>query len=446
MEVLGPHHIKITYNPNDGRTAFSVFRRNGPFDESAMPYIGYIIDLTDGKSVERENNIYPTVKQAPMPRILGVVPIPIIDQYVHQDVIKSKDVRVVPVSDGTTITLYWYQDRWVYSTIGSYDFGPMSWSGTVTHGDIIEDVFEKCNFDVQKLDRTRCYTIGFKGSSHPFLEGGVDPIFKMWFIRSVNVGGINEVVNLIQEEKDADDEKTYTFAEFESTDDDVGIPLQEVSEISLDDVIAKNNTAYDTYVKTGEVNLGYIVYTGGWSYLMDSDLYRYVRCIFYDAPVPGSRKERRRGNHSNVTMYPIDRQKFCILHAVLSKRHSAIFLTLFPQFKDDVDHIKTSLQNIHKSMVTTYKKYIGCEEFTSDKPLSNEPIPLSSRNRRKFSCNRRPPVSNDIHIRKEYKPLWDAMIKKIPGTRSVHIIPEMISTFIINENNAQFIYPIIYHY
>jgi len=420
MQTIGrTNHIKINYNPHDGITAFSVFKRNGPFEHHSKPYIGYIIDLAGGKRVIRENNEFPVMAKAPMPRVMCVVPVPIIDQYNFRDIAERDDARIVPITDGTTVTLYWHRNRWVYGTIGSYDFGNMPWSGDVTHSSIIENVFERCNFDVGKLDKGKCYTIGYKSDCHPFLEGGSEPICKMWLIRTVNIAGINAYIN-------SPGDKVVEFESFESTTADVGIPLQEESTVNFSDILTVNNTAYDTFIQTGVVNYGYIVYLDGWAYLMDSDLYRNLRHIFYDAPVPGSRRCRRQGNRSNVTMFPIDRQKFCILHAMLSPIYSDMFLNLFPQFQPDVEHIKTELHVMHQSLVASYRRYTGAGRSRA--------LSQSARSKNK----------KETYVATKYKKIWDVMIKRLPKTRSDCIIPSMISSFIVSENNAPLIYSIIY--
>lgn len=425
IDKLGSHHIKIIYNQYDGRTILSIFKRNGPFDAVTVPYIGYILDLNNGNNVVRNGKDYPVIEDAPVPLVLGIVPMPVTDQYVFHEIANGDNIRVIPINDGTTITMYWFQNRWVYSTIISYDYGSMSWSDDITNGDIIDDAFTECKFDVSALNKTKCYTVGFKGSTHQFLEGTSKPVYKMWFIRSVDVSSLNKWIQT----KYSPDNETV-FSSFESTSDDIGIPLQSESKLSLDSILKSNAIAYDTFIKTGVVDYGYIVYNNNIPYLMESDLYRHIRYIFYDCPVPGSHRDRRRGNNSDINMYPIDRQKFCILHAVLSSRHSAIFLKLFPQFAAEVDYIKDQLLTMHKSLVTEYKSYMG---------LSDAPATSISGNKLMYIN-----FKYTIQVDKKYKAIWDIMIKKLPLTRLVDMVPEMVSAFLITENNAQTIYPILY--
>ena len=374
---LGPRHIKITFNPHDGRTAFTVHKRNGPLSEESKPFIGYILDLTNQARVNRVNGEYPVMKQAPQPTILAAIPHPVIDQYVHQEVADDPGLTLTPISDGSILTMYWFNKQWRFSTISSYDYGPMSWSEDETNGDLIEEVLQECKFDLDKLDTNKCYTIGVKGRSHPFLEGTGKTVYKMWFIRSVDVAKLNKAL----EAGETKDSETPKFDSFVSTNEDLGIPIQEEIKIPMSEVLANNSNAYENFLKTGEVNYGYIATTSnGDSYLMDSDLYRYVRHIFYDAPVPGTRHDRRRGR-SHVNIYPKDRHLFCTLHAMLSTRHVEVFPKLFPQFADDVKFIKDELASMHKSLVASYTQHIKVNQ--ENKKLSTEPIPMSSVGRSK---------------------------------------------------------------
>jgi hypothetical protein len=209
--------------------------------------------------------------------------------------------------------------------------------------------------------------------------------------------------------------------------------LQRRSEITLDEILKTNIVAYDNFIKNGVVDYGYIIYSKGMPYLMDSNLYQHVRHMYYDCPVPGSRRDRRRGNHSDVSMYPIDRQKFCTLHATLSHRHSPMLLKLFPQFEHDVDNIKAELATMHKSLVESYRKYIGCNVET---------MPITKRCG--ISGPRKKQFYDQVRVDKKYQPIWELMIKKLPKTVSNNNIVEMISLFIANENNAPLIYSIMY--
>ena len=427
IEALGrPLNINIKYNPYDGRTLLSVFNRNGPFNDDSQPFIGCILDLTDEKSVERgENAKYPIMENAPMPRVIAMVPTPPIDKYNIDEVLTAKDIKVLPINDGTTITMYYYQNRWVYSTISSYDFGPMPWSSTpkVTHDDIINEVFNECKFDTAKLDTSKCYTIGFKGSTHPFLEGKTEPIYRMWFIQSVDLVGLNNAFA---------DGKTPDRDEFTSFVGGAEIGLADQDEVKVDttELINLNNAAYDNFVTTGAVMYGYIVKSGKWSYMINSSLYRYVRQMFYVAPVPGSRADKRRGQHQ-VNMYPIDRQKFCILHAILGQRHAEVFPKLFPQFTTEVKMIETTLAKIYSEFTGVYKKYI------TDTKLSAVPIPISQVR----THNNR---TAKIGVRPQYSQLWDVMIRKIPRTKSTESARDIVLTYLVNQNNAVYIYPIVF--
>ena len=161
--------------------------------------------------------------------------------------------------------------------------------------------------------------------------------------------------------------------------------------------------------------------------------YRYVRHIFYDAPVPGTRHDRRRGR-SHVNIYPKDRHLFCTLHAMLSTRHVEVFPKLFPQFADDVKFIKDELASMHKSLVASYTQHIKVNQ--ENKKLSTEPIPMSSVGRSK--------KKSQIRVAGKYRPVWNAMIKRIPRTKNKEMIPQVVIAYLVNEKNASLLYSVLY--
>ena len=420
MSSLGPMNIKITFNPNNGITFLTVFKRNGPFGSSTRPYIGWVIDLAGGEDVCKNDGALPVMDHAPFPRVLCVVPTPVVNQYVYEDVISAEKAYVVPIADGTSVTMYWYQGRWRYSTIGCYEFGPMIWRDGVTHGDVIGETFEKCGFDISTLDPRKCYTVGFKGRPHPFLEGGGEIIHRVWLIRTVDVEGVNRCI-------ESPPDVTPRFEDFVSTvDGDICIPPQVPVNIPLGDIPDHLSSSYDRFLKTKVVNYGYILKTPeGGSYLMESVLFTYVKSIFYDAPVPGSRKDRRSGGGRVVSAPPVDRHRFCVLHAVLSGRYSLVFSSLFPQYEDEVKGIKRELLVIHGVLVSAHRGYVVWHK--------------------KNPRARRSAVAAwGANVEEKYRPLWGVMALSTPVFYSQEFVPSMISEFIASGDNAKHIYPIIY--
>jgi hypothetical protein len=231
----------------------------------------------------------------------------------------------------------------------------------------------------------------------------------MWLIRSVDISGINEYIN-------SDTTDTVSFSNFESTTDDIGIPVQKETTLTLGEIVESNRLAYDKYLKTKVVDYGYVVYFKGRSYLLDSNLYRDISNMYYNCPVPGSRRDKHRNREKpSTSMYPIDQQKYCTLYAVLSPRYSLMIDTLFPQYSHDVEFIKGELLAIHTALIDAYNSWSSLNKRAQTQPIA-----------------------------KKYADLWNIMIKKLPKTDKPESIVNTIAKFVANQDLAPVIYSIIY--
>lgn len=99
---------------------------------------------------------------------------------------------IYEADDGTVINFYYHNNEWVISTRNSIDIRNVIWKSitikddngynvkkNITYNDIIKEVFEFHKFDINKLDKSRCYTFGVQ---HP-IPHPTQKNKQMWFIQ-----------------------------------------------------------------------------------------------------------------------------------------------------------------------------------------------------------------------------------------------------------------------
>jgi hypothetical protein len=91
------------------------------------------------------------------------------------------DYHIYKIKDGTTITLYYFNNKWSMSTTNGYDVSDFKWIGDKTYMEHFSTLMEKYDgFTFDSLDRNLSYTFGFRVNDfHPFGESE-----GIWFIRS----------------------------------------------------------------------------------------------------------------------------------------------------------------------------------------------------------------------------------------------------------------------
>lgn len=215
---------------------------------------------------------------------------------------------VYKAEDGTTITLYHLDDEWLLSTKNGYDVGDLEWRGA-KYKDLFMEALEETSpgFDINSLDKNVSYTIGFcHPIHHPFRN-----IKKIWFIYAYNLA-----------------EGTVA--------DNPGLPEQE--KIESDDhneLIYKAMGAYKNFIKTGEINFGYILrYCGHAKYksmpdvFIESSLMSNIRRVLYQQTFIKDEKLRRKvkKRFSHI--------EYVILRSYLDINKKKILPNILPQYKE----------------------------------------------------------------------------------------------------------------
>lgn len=243
---------------------------------------------------------------------------------------KIHEYTVYEISDGTTLNLYWYDNRWCMSTTNGFEINNYKWIGNLTYADgLTQSTRGYPDFGFDKLDKTRSYTVGFRHHDfHPLLA---DPA-RAWFIQSCDVDAANKGVI----------STTY--------DDKIGIPPQTLVALpKLDNkgVIAwmttKNANSLARYFTTlkempskCEIHYGFILrgsfdkHSVHTNVMIESELLSNVRRLIYN--VPKNEITDTFGSEGSR-----ERLEYMILRAFLSYNTRFNFLQLFPQFAKQFD-------------------------------------------------------------------------------------------------------------
>jgi len=244
--------------------------------------------------------------------------------------------EVLPITDGTVVTIYKWKNKWHIASSNSYDISGFYWIGKKTYAEIIYDLFTKfapdCittlgiqlddnGLDFGTLNSKYCYTIGIRHHDfHPLLN---DPE-KIWNIQKVKLSTLTVIYN----------------------DGIPGIPKQTIitPPLSIVEINNINKSSIHDAMKSDPIfNYGYILrsinpdITGEFSsILLDSGLLKEIRKNIYDYP-------------SNVLRQYItneNRLDFIILKNYFNKLKKNEILRLYPQF------------------LTKYNKYSICIDET----------------------------------------------------------------------------------
>ena len=257
----------------DGRIVMytSKNQRFNKLDDISIECNGLIFDINAMKPL-----VIPTLNS-----ISNISNINIINNNINNDL-----YDVYRINDGTVINLYWWEptNSWVISTTRGYDLTDEKWAD-LTYIEIIKDILNKTDNSIDDLykllDKTHCYTFGFKHPSmHPFYEGLNKPIYTIWFIQSINL-------NTFKISTQFDNKLNI------NTQTKIGRKINDIK-----DIFNEINKSYDEYKNNKTINYGYIFRskdtnkTGEFSSLLfESSLMKRIRILYYNSSLNNNIKE-----------------------------------------------------------------------------------------------------------------------------------------------------------
>lgn len=260
--------------------------------------------------------------------VILAVPAPVVHYiYKPSTIINSlHKYTITPASDGTVVTLYWYDDRWCMSSSHGYDVGHYTRFGETTFFDAFlqSAAVSAPEFSLDSLDKLMSYTVGFRHHDfHPLLT---DPP-AAWFVSCADLRQYRGLPPA----------------------DDVNHPLpctpavtSRMNNSKLWSALStKNRGAYSWYTTTTmmEHHYGYILRKpGGPDILMESTLMSRIRKLMYDVP-------------NSITS---NRMLYMTLRAYLGADRFD-FISLFPQCSASYKVIRTMIDDLFEEITRVFK-------------------------------------------------------------------------------------------
>lgn len=316
------YELKIKTSYDEGRVILSVLHgeKTRMSNIIAQESNGLILDRTNWKPL------------AVPPRCMRIN----IETETSNQFLQKGYYMICKAADGTCINLYWYQDRWVMSTVNGFDMNNVKFG---TSGETWQELFNECLAELeftwetftQQLDKTKCYSFGFRHPKyHPF-----KPTHTIWFIQSVDLDSTTEYYLWAN----------YTVPGFLvgkiSAQEQLTEPVGNIKDLYKICADSLNN-----FLNTGEVCYGFILrsfnpqLTGAHSDLfIESSLMRKIKSYWYDNRLVGSCRENNWSKNVVVG-----------LSAWLTSDHE-VFLKMFPEFSSTFDSYSQLVETIIDQML-----------------------------------------------------------------------------------------------
>lgn len=272
-----------------------------------------------------------------------VIPIPNFTTYIknckHVDFCILKNLyNIYEIEEGTIINLYFWNNKWVISTTNGYEVNHLVWAG-ISYEKALNDILSylKINDFYDCLDKNKCYTFGFKHPQfHPFWENKHKPVYKLWFVRDVNLQNLK--INY--------DISPHKY-----------IKLQKKIDFMIrntKDILNCSFRAFNEFNKTNKIFYGFILRSKNTfvtkhnsNILIESNLLKYIKKLFYDKDV-----------NSYIQQNNYDRILFLTLRAFLNNNYTNIFNTLFPQFNEIMNNCNIIRNKFINNIKHVYLKKI----------------------------------------------------------------------------------------
>jgi hypothetical protein len=271
------------------------------------------------------------------------------NKFLHQGL-----YHIYKAEDGTCFNMYFRNSgevsnndsketgRWVISTARGYDMNNVKWDSK-TYQEIIAECLERIGLTwetfTSQLNVNHCYSFGFKHPSfHKFFEGKDTPVYKIWFIQSVNL--------------ETDSEK-YLWASDKSP-----IAIINNQEVyagpvgNLRELYKLASCALDDFIGVGTVCYGFILRSANFEQteyhsdlFIESILMRTIRKFWYENTIISKCHKNNWTKEKTITLY-----------AFLDTSNYELFRLLFKQYTNEMDQYAVMLNDITNLMVRLVKE------------------------------------------------------------------------------------------
>lgn len=236
---------------------------------------------------------------------------------------------IYPLFDGTLVTYYHYDGKWIPSTANSANCNDITWIGECDYAHALGELFAAHpEFKFNRMKKDRCYTFVFKHADfHPFLAESP----RITLIQSRSLTNLADI----------------------SRTEDIGVPICSPVTVTYEQMMSRCASSLSLYEKTrsaADICYGYLLRAKNadqdHDYIVESTLMTYIRKVAYDLPLVSS---------SPMTLNrPVHRVHYYILRAILIHDFNIHFLTIFPQYGKVWDWCENLLVRLTKKVIAMH--------------------------------------------------------------------------------------------
>ena len=287
-------------------------------------------------------------------------------KLVKEDINKyiiNNNYKLYRVYDGTIVNLYFYNNSWRISTNKAFDATNLLFTKDKTYLNILEELFSLYQeFDYSKLDINKCYTICFKYAQyHTFVENNFENQNKLILIQSVDMFKFNNFNKIVI-----------------NTEENIGIPIANQYTLNgsnnIKNILTILNNELNRFKRSSsntpfEPNLGLILrsdnfnITGEYSnILLESNLMSKIRNLIYNHSFAKKLNYYDKLIIQNEDITIIDKnyynmQDLINLKVFLVGQEMNLYLTLFPQYKKNIEYYNEFLRFLTKYLIKNYNTF-----------------------------------------------------------------------------------------
>ena len=283
----------------------------------------------------------------------------------NQEELPKDIVSFVNITDGTSLLLYYYNNKWRISSQHAYDITNLYPIGIkTTYGEMFFSIITKFHLAYFNKDITYNFILAHE-KIHPFLRSSF-----VVFVAAYNKQGIQQTVEFPSKAyfsinienmtvTPITEEDTADFTDFCEVDLSENVYPQASSDINLNDEpidFYKNcEEAYEAYVKMKSlINFGYILTReNGDRLLLESSLMKKIRIALYSKDIITEIKKNKFYTRNNVA----------IMFAITKNNTS--FPNLFDQSSEIGNDYQKALINYKRLYETLIKQCSGVEFKTN---------------------------------------------------------------------------------
>jgi hypothetical protein len=324
-ELVGSD-LRITYE--NTKTTNDTNNTDGPNGPTcATRFLLSTIRLYANYNLDLAKQCNGVVLEYPSWKVISLPSAKINPHYRLNDVIKKLDsYEIYNISDGTTVTLYYYNNAWCMSSTNGFDVRDYRWQSETTYWEAFIEVTKLYpEFSLDKLDTSVSYTVAFR--HHHFHPLATDPQ-RAWLVCATSIE--NAAVSY----------------------PNIGLPLQVAIAVTGDEILEKNKTALSRYLTTvregkPEIHYGYVLRATGTDsdIILESELLKTVRGLVYNLP-----------KNTNVVLNHTNRLEYMILKSYLSCKSKFNFINLFPQFDSFYKKYDALFKELSSDIITAMRR------------------------------------------------------------------------------------------